>query len=95
MPTPPHAPLARSQQFHARAIREEAEYGGVRVRLSGRINNVRLALQIDVGFGDAVTPNAEAAVLPVLLEGLDPPTLRVYPVYTVLGVPPASVPELI
>jgi hypothetical protein len=55
------------------------------VRLNGRINNVRLALQIDVGFGDAVTPNAETAVLPALLDGLEAPSLRVYPVYTVLA----------
>ncbi len=69
----------------AAAIREEAEYGGVRVRLGGRINNVRLALQIDVGFGDAVTPNAETGVLPALLDDLEAPTLRVYPVYTVIA----------
>jgi len=73
------------ESVRAAAIREEAEYGGVRVRLSGRINNVRLALQIDVGFGDAVTPNAETAVLPALLDDLEAPTLRVYPVYTVIA----------
>lgn len=69
----------------AASIREGAEYGGVRMRLSGRINNVRLALQIDVGFGDAVTPDPVSAVLPALLEGLEAPTLRVYPVYTVIA----------
>lgn len=73
------------ESIRATVIREEAEYGGIRLRLDGRINNVRLALQIDVGFGDAVTPPAEAAVLPALLEGLDPPMLRVYPVYTVIA----------
>jgi hypothetical protein len=69
----------------AAATREDIEYGGIRVRISGQINNVRLALQIDVGFGDAVTPAAETAVLRTLLEGLAPATLRVYPVYTVIA----------
>jgi hypothetical protein len=73
------------ESVRAAAIREEAEYGGVRLRLSGQINNVRLALQIDVGFGDAVTPNPETAVLPALLDDLAGPTLRVYPVYTVIA----------
>lgn len=74
-----------AESVRAATIREEAEYGGVRVRLRGRINNVRLALQIDVGFGDAVTPDAETAVLPALLDDLESPTLRVYPVYTVIA----------
>jgi hypothetical protein len=74
-----------AESVRAAAIREEAEYGGVRVRLNARINNVRLALQIDVGFGDAVTPNPVAAALPALLDDLEGPTLRVYPVYTVIA----------
>ncbi|MEO6743045.1 MAG: nucleotidyl transferase AbiEii/AbiGii toxin family protein, partial [Caldimonas sp.] len=74
-----------SESVRAAAIREAAEYGGVRVRLNGRINNVRLALQIDVGFGDAVTPGPETAVLPAVLDDLEAPTLRVYPVYTVIA----------
>lgn len=35
--------------------------------------------------GDAVTPDAETAVFPALLENLGAPTLRVYPVYTVIA----------
>lgn len=69
----------------AAAIREVVDYGGLRLRLSGRINNVRCALQVDVGHGDAVTPEPRTAVFPALLEGLGAPTLRVYPVYTVVA----------
>lgn len=60
-------------------IREEARYGGLRVRLVGRIGKARCALQLDVGFGDAVTPGPEDAVLPTMLDGLPAPRLRVYP----------------
>jgi hypothetical protein len=73
------------ESVRAAAIREEDRYGGQRVRINARINNVRCALQIDVGYGDAVTPEAQAAVFPVLLEGLGAPSLRVHPVYTAIA----------
>lgn len=73
------------QSVRADAIREDNRYGGLRVRLNGRISNVRCALQIDVGFGDAVTPGPRTVVFPVLLDDLAAPTLRVYPVYTVIA----------
>ena len=73
------------QSVRADTIREDNRCGGLRVRLNGRIANVRCALQIDVGFGDAVTPEAQTVVFPVLLKDLTAPTLRVYPVYTVIA----------
>jgi hypothetical protein len=39
-------------------IQEEQEYGGVRVELVARGAKVQLPLQVDVGFGDAITPAA-------------------------------------
>lgn len=38
------------------AIREEAVYDGIRITLEGRLGAAKLPLQVDVGFGDAVTP---------------------------------------
>ncbi len=73
------------ESVRADTIREDNRYGGLRVRLNGRIANVRCALQIDVGFGDAVTPAPQTVVFPVLLDDLAAPTLRVYPVYTVIA----------
>ena len=73
------------KSVRADSIREDNRYGGLRVRLNGRIANVRCALQIDVGFGDAVTPQPQTVVFPVLLDDLAEPTLRVYPVYTVIS----------
>jgi len=60
-------------------IREDARYGGLRVRLLGRLGNARCTVQLDVGYGDAVTPGPEEAVYPTLLDDLPPPRLRVYP----------------
>ncbi len=66
-------------------IREEARYGGLRVRLLGTLGKARATVQLDVGYGDAVTPGPEEAVYPVMLEELPPPRLRVYPRATVIA----------
>jgi hypothetical protein len=69
----------------ADVIREDNRYGGLRVRLVGHIASARCALQIDVGFGDAVTPEPQTVVFPVLLSELAAPTLKVYPIYSVIA----------
>ena len=69
----------------ADTIREDNTYGGTRITLVARIGSARCALQIDVGFGDAVTPGPQTAVYPILLPDFPAPTLRVYPVYTVIA----------
>jgi len=69
----------------AEAIREDNTYGGTRINLVARIGSARCSLQIDVGFGDAVTPEAQTVVFPTLLNDFPAPTLRVYPVYTVIA----------
>ena len=66
-------------------IRKDAGYGGVRVTLNGQLANARCVAQVDVGFGDAVTPGPSDAVYPVLLDDLPAPHLRTYPVYTVIA----------
>ena len=60
-------------------IREDARYGGLRVKLLGKLGNARVTLQLDVGYGDAVTPGPEEAEYPTLLEDMPAPRLRVYP----------------
>jgi predicted nucleotidyltransferase component of viral defense system len=69
----------------ADAIREDNTYGGTRINLVAHIGSARCSLQIDVGFGDAVTPEAQTVVFPTLLNDFPAPTLRVYPVYTVIA----------
>lgn len=66
-------------------IRKEAGYGGVRVFMAGDLAKARCKTQIDIGFGDAVTPAPLDAVYPVLLDDLPSPRLRTYPVYTVIA----------
>jgi hypothetical protein len=66
-------------------IRKEAGYGGVRIDLRATLDGSRLALQIDIGFGDAVTPEAQSVVYTTLLADVPAPTLRAYPKATVVS----------
>ncbi|MBA8879190.1 NAD(P)-dependent dehydrogenase (short-subunit alcohol dehydrogenase family) [Phyllobacterium myrsinacearum] len=49
-------------------IREELEYGGVRLRTTASISGARVGLIIDIGFGDATEPGAEMLDYPSMLE---------------------------
>ena len=60
------------------AIREEAIYDGIRITLEGRLGVARIPLQVDIGFGDAVTPVPVEVSYPVLLSDMLTPRLRVY-----------------
>ncbi len=66
-------------------IRKEANYSGVRVTLLGVIDGARSQVQVDIGFGDAVTPAPERVAYPVMLSDFARPQLYVYPRYTVVA----------
>ncbi|MGB4061996.1 MAG: nucleotidyl transferase AbiEii/AbiGii toxin family protein [Burkholderiaceae bacterium] len=66
-------------------IRKEAGYGGVRIDLQATLDGARLALQVDIGFGDAVWPESEPIAYPVLLADLPAPQLRAYPKHSVVA----------
>ena len=61
------------------SIRDEQEYAGQRAVLQAYLGKARIRLQVDVGFGDVVTPNPEKAEYPTLIGGVPVPTLRTYP----------------
>ncbi|MCX7554841.1 nucleotidyl transferase AbiEii/AbiGii toxin family protein [Marinicella sp. S1101] len=73
-----------SSQFKSMEIKKEGDYQGVRISGKAKLGNAIIPLQIDIGFGDAVTPTAEYAELPGLLD-FPNPNLKVYPVYTVIS----------
>jgi hypothetical protein len=66
-------------------IREDNVYGGSRLTLIALVGSARLPVQVDIGFGDAITPAPEVVTYPALLEDLGAPTLRAYPVYTAIA----------
>ena len=65
-------------------IRQEYEYGGLRIRATADIGDARIAVNVDVGFGDATEPPAEWLDYPVLLD-MPVPRLRGYARETVVA----------
>lgn len=74
-----------AQSIRAAEIRKEANYAGIRVTLLAWIDGARCPVQVDVGYGDAVTPAPESVEYPVMLQEFPAPRLRVYPRYTVVA----------
>jgi predicted nucleotidyltransferase component of viral defense system len=70
--------------LRASLIREAFEYGGLRLRTTATVASARIAIVIDVGFGDATEPGIEDVVLPVLLDQ-PAPRLRAYARETVIA----------
>jgi predicted nucleotidyltransferase component of viral defense system len=65
-------------------IREELEYGGVRLRTTATLAGARVPIVVDVGFGDAVEPGLEMIEYPILLDQ-PPPRIRAYARETVIA----------
>jgi len=65
-------------------IRDEQEYFGIRVKLMGYLGKARIAIQIDVGFGDAIVPPPETIEYPTILD-FPAPCIRAYHPATVVA----------
>ena len=67
-----------------RNIRGDQPAGGLRAQLQGSLGVIRLSLQMDIGFGDVITPEREQRNYPTLLD-LPAPRLWTYPRETVVA----------
>ncbi|MBN2686238.1 MAG: nucleotidyl transferase AbiEii/AbiGii toxin family protein [Pontiellaceae bacterium] len=72
------------ESIRSERIKEDADYEGVRVRLMAMLERSRIPIQIDVGFGDALVPDAITGTLPTLLN-FPAPRLRCYQQLTVIS----------
>jgi predicted nucleotidyltransferase component of viral defense system len=68
----------------AERITEDADYEGVRVKFVGYQEKARIPIQIDLGFGDVITPGAVETEIPSLLD-LPKAKLQTYPRETVVA----------
>lgn len=68
----------------SKPIRAEQLYDGVRVTAKSFIGTARVPIQIDIGYGDAVTPGIEVQEYPTLLDA-PAPRLKTYPRETVVA----------
>ncbi|SFI82832.1 nucleotidyl transferase AbiEii/AbiGii toxin family protein [Planctomicrobium piriforme] len=66
------------------SIKEDADYVGVRVTFQAFLENARVPMQIDIGFGDTVVPEAAIMDYPTILKHA-PPRLWAYPKETVVA----------
>ena len=70
--------------IEASRIKEDADYEGVRVQFHATLARARIPMQIDIGFGDVITPGPTDIEYPSLLD-LPAPVLRAYPKETVVA----------
>ncbi|PEQ10431.1 hypothetical protein B2G71_22365 [Novosphingobium sp. PC22D] len=68
----------------ATAIREEMEYGGVRLKTAAFLERTKVPVTIDIGFGDALADVTQRLEYPTLLD-LPVPRIRSYPPATVIA----------
>ena len=71
-----------SESVWVENIKEGLEYEGVRVKFVARLENARIAVQVDVGFGDAVVPSL--IQYPTVLP-MPAPQIQAYPMETVIA----------
>lgn len=65
-------------------ITKEGKYPGVRLKILAQLGNIRQNLQIDIGFGDIITPEPVLMQYPVILD-LEAPEIQAYSVETVIA----------
>jgi nucleotidyltransferase AbiEii toxin of type IV toxin-antitoxin system len=68
----------------AEEIREDQRYNGIRIHATATLGKAKIPIQVDIGFGDAVTPASKRIDYPSLL-GFPAPKLRAYPKETVVA----------
>lgn len=59
-------------------IRDDEEYHGFRVNMRVTLDRARIPFQIDIGFGDVISPSPVEVTYPAVL-GENPPHVRAYP----------------
>lgn len=65
-------------------LKEDQEYQGARVTFLSKLTEAKIPMQIDVGFGDVISPAPREIKFPTLLE-FSPPKIRAYPPETVIA----------
>lgn len=74
-----------SESVTVETIKKDGGCTGARVELFGELAKAKIKIQIDIGYGDAVSPSPIDAHYPLLLNDLPPPKIRTYSIYTVIA----------
>lgn len=65
-------------------IREEMEYGGIRLKVDAYLERSRISITVDTGFGDALADGSRTMAYPSML-GMEEPVIRIYPPASVIA----------
>lgn len=65
------------EDMHVETIAADAEYGGIRAKISATVGGDRYRLLLDIGFGDTIVEGPLDMNYPTLLD-TEPPTIKVY-----------------
>jgi len=74
-----------AESVSAETIKKEAGYTGARIQLFAKLSKAKIRIQVDIGFGDVVTPSPVNSNYPVLISDLPAPKVLTYPIYTVIA----------
>lgn len=66
-------------------INEQNQYTGVRIKVLAQLANIKQNIQIDIGFGDIITPGPITLDYPILLETFEVPVIHAYTIETVIA----------
>jgi len=66
------------------SIKKSDRYEGVRINIESFITSARILLQIEIGFGDVITPEPTEWKMPAVLD-FPSPSLRIYPRETLVS----------
>jgi Nucleotidyl transferase AbiEii toxin, Type IV TA system len=73
-----------TEAITAEPIRDGSEYHGLRIRIRARLGESNIAIQVDVGFGNAIVPGPEEKEYRTIL-GDPPPRILAYPPESVVA----------
>jgi predicted nucleotidyltransferase component of viral defense system len=73
-----------TERIAVERIKEDADYQGVRVKLTAYLDRSRHNLQFDIGFDDVIVPASVDMIYPSLLD-MEPPRLKAYSLESVIA----------
>lgn len=74
-----------TESIKAMPINEHKEYHGIRLKVEVKFDTIKQNIQIDIGFGDRITPDAVLLNYPVLLQEFTEPTILAYTIETAIA----------
>ena len=72
------------QDITVTEITKQANYNGIRINVTGKLDTIKQRIQIDIGFGDIVYPKPLFVNYPVILD-MKHPVIQVYSIYSAIA----------